>query len=113
MRVILSVLLLLSSGAYALGQDDTRSAELASYDKKLNQTYQAILRDLSPEQQVQLKEAQRAWLKMRDADCSWAFVDNRDCLIDRTINRTKELQSSMFTTKAGAYISISDASGKH
>jgi len=85
---------------------DTRNAEMAHYDTRLNEVYKAILSALSPEQQQKLREAQRAWITMRDSDCGWAFVDSRDCKIDRTVVRTKELEGTWFTASNGDYSSI-------
>jgi uncharacterized protein YecT (DUF1311 family) len=40
-------------------------------DRELNRVYGEIMKDLSPEGQKKLKEAQRAWLKYRDS--AYAF----------------------------------------
>ena len=91
--------------APAMAQD-TRNAELALSDEKLNLVYGRIMKQISAEKQKALKAAQRAWIAMRDADCKWAFVDIRDCLIDRTDNRTNELQETYFQWETGEYQSI-------
>jgi uncharacterized protein YecT (DUF1311 family) len=39
-------------------------------DKQLNETYVRIGQVLSPDEQEQLKEAQRLWVKFRDANCT-------------------------------------------
>ncbi len=111
MRKVLPVLFLLlisiaMSPAMALGTDDTRDAELAHYDKELNDVFGRILKKLDAKGQQKLRAAQRAWIQMRDADCEWAFVDKYDCLIDRTIIRTKELKESDFESKSGRYGSV-------
>jgi len=90
--------------AYSAGKDDTRNAELKSYDNDLNALYKKIMSQLKEKDKTNLRQAQRAWIKMRDSDCQWAFVDNRDCLIDRTINRIEELSKTWFYTKEGQYI---------
>lgn len=82
---------------------DTRDAELAGYDAKLNETYRAIMAELGEDGQDKLRQAQRAWIRMRDFDCEWAFIDARDCLIDRTINRESELRRSYFMARDGEY----------
>ncbi len=63
------------------------------------------MKQLRPKEQKKPRDAQRAWIKMRDIDCGWAFTDIRDCLMDRTDNRTSELKNSWFFTKNGEYIS--------
>ncbi|HZH43382.1 MAG TPA: lysozyme inhibitor LprI family protein [Lysobacter sp.] len=88
---------------------DTRDGELAMADDELNAAYKALLANLDTAGQQHLRAAQRAWIQMRDADCQWAFVDRRDCLIDRTTNRTEELKNTYFSAKDGEYKSLSDA----
>jgi uncharacterized protein YecT (DUF1311 family) len=87
----------------SLTSGDTRDDELAGANKELNRVYRTLLEQLNSEQQKALKAAQRAWITMRDNDCKWAFVDMRDCLMDRTDSRTKELQETYFQSKGGAY----------
>src|SRR5579883_2355182 len=89
-------------------ETDTRNAELADSDDKLNETYQKIMSQLDKKQQAALKEAQKAWIKMRDADCRWAFSDIRDCLMDRIDNREKELKTTWFGAKNGDYTSLEE-----
>lgn len=108
-RWVFSLLLLTLLAApilYAVGAGDTRDEELAHYDKELNKVFGKLIQQLDPKEQQKLKAAQRAWLKMRDLDCEWAFVDRRDCLIDRTVNRTTELKKTDFQSKSGKYGSI-------
>ncbi len=85
---------------------DTRQAELSHYDARLNEVYKAVLGVLPPDKQQKLRAAQKAWIAMRDSDCEWAFVDLRDCVIDRTTNRTKELEETWFMASNGDYSSI-------
>ena len=40
-------------------------------DQKLNQTYQKLIGQLSPERKKRLIEAQRAWISFRDKTCSF------------------------------------------
>ena len=105
-RLIILVSLFFPTAVISIGKDDTRDAEYAYHDKELNNAYKLIINQLRPEGKVQLREAQRAWIKMRDSDCKWSFSDMRDCLSDRTINRTSELKRTLFHTKNGEYISI-------
>jgi uncharacterized protein YecT (DUF1311 family) len=85
---------------------DTRDAELKNLDRELNAVYSRIIQKLEPKAQQKLKAAQRSWLQMRDLDCEWAYIDKRDCLIDRTANRTNELKNTDFNAKDGKYGSL-------
>ena len=85
---------------------DTRDAELSSSDQDLNEVYKAVMKRLGVEEQQHLKTAQRAWIQMRDADCEWAFVDRRDCLMDRTDHRMEQLKQTYFQDKDGNYESL-------
>ena len=97
------VLGLISGPAIADVGGDTRDAELKNLDHELNVVYSKIIQKLEPKGQQKLKAAQRAWLQMRDLDCEWAYIDKRDCLIDRTANRTNELKNTDFNPKDGKY----------
>ena len=88
---------------------DTRAAELAAADQKLNVIFKKISGKLSSEEKAKLIKAQRAWLAFRDLDCSWAFrAEPLDCLIDRTTNRTNELETSAFRDVNGKYGLVAD-----
>ena len=85
--------------------------ELAKKDKELNAAYQALIKRLAPsdksddtnytEIKKQLVEAQRNWIKYRDADCSAKYtlyeqgtirgIVHLSCLKAKTEQRTKEL----------------------
>lgn len=104
--LILTALSIYSGGALSAGIYDTRNDELEVHDMELNSAYKNLMNTLDANKQKHLREAQRAWLVMRDNDCKWAFVDIRDCLIDRTINRTSELTKSWYQTKDGKYRSL-------
>jgi uncharacterized protein YecT (DUF1311 family) len=41
-------------------------------DERLNKLYGGLIKRLSPEGKARLREAQRAWLKFRDAECLYA-----------------------------------------
>lgn len=45
------------------------SDQYAVADKKLNQNYQTLIGQLSPERKQRLIEAQRAWISFRDKTC--------------------------------------------
>jgi hypothetical protein len=113
-KVGVLVLSLLWTGGTAFAEvgGDTRDAELKHFDKELNVVYLKIIQRLDAKRQQKLKAAQRAWLLLRDLDCEWAYRDKRDCLIDRTFNRTKELTDTDFEAKDGKYGAIELGRGK-
>ena len=85
--------------------------ELAKKDKELNAAYQALMKRLAPSDKSddtkygdikkQLVEAQKNWIKYRDADCSAKYtlyeqgsirgIVHLSCLKEKTEQRTKEL----------------------
>jgi uncharacterized protein YecT (DUF1311 family) len=91
--------------------DECAKIGLVKEDKKLNVAFQKLLKDIvSPGKsdgtdyegsKKMLIEAQRNWIKFRDADCKGQLILNASgtmrgviylsCLTDRTEQRTKEL----------------------
>src|ERR1041384_7648352 len=79
--------------------------EYKAADAKLNKTYQDLMSKLDESEKVQLKNAQLAWLKYRDANCEFVADQYKGgtmrpmiaaiCLADVTDNRTKELTAQM------------------
>ncbi len=81
--------------------------ELKRVDRELNATYQRIMTALPPDEpdehpQRSLIEAQRAWIKWRDAECNmvgeinggvrmWKSANTVGCLAEMTKARTAEL----------------------
>ena len=99
-----SQLLLNPAGAV---NGDTRPAELASANGKLNKVYKSLMTQLEQKDREKLKNAQRIWMTLRDADCKWASpAEPLDCTIDRTDRRTDELRTSMFNASNGKYTSL-------
>ncbi|MFK6685772.1 lysozyme inhibitor LprI family protein [Acinetobacter baumannii] len=75
---------------------------LNSANQKINTVYANYMKELSPTEKLQLKEAQRAWIQYKEKDCQfqsspvlkgslYQFVHNA-CLVEKTETRTKELQ---------------------
>jgi uncharacterized protein YecT (DUF1311 family) len=73
-------------------------------DSRLNKAYKALGTDLPPARKTQLLEAQRTWIKFRDANCSFyndpdggssARVRANDCLMRATTERARELEALM------------------
>jgi uncharacterized protein YecT (DUF1311 family) len=56
-------------GDTTYGMMDCQKREIAVWDLKLNQTYQALLKDGSARLKTTLKAAQRAWIEDRDKTC--------------------------------------------
>ena len=75
--------------------------ETQQQDKRLNKAYKAVIAQLSPIRKKQLQDAQRAWLKYRDLNCTFyadpdggtmASVMASDCVMTSTASRAKELE---------------------
>lgn len=74
-------------------------------DGELNQAYRKLVAMLDTEEKVQLKVAQTAWLKYRDAHCQFVGDQYKGgsirpmiyafCLADVTRNRTTELKGQI------------------
>lgn len=58
-------------GRTQLDMNACAAEELAQADSLLNENYQALLRTLEPERVQALREAQRAWIRFRDAECEF------------------------------------------
>lgn len=97
--------LLLSTHADAQLPSGTRAEELNSEidqaDEALNATYQFLMRQMKPSDQARLRTAELAWIKFRDADCAYGWWDTRDCRIQRTDEREKQLRASHFRNAQG------------
>lgn len=52
---------------------DCYDRELAVWDAMLNKSYQALLKALDADQQVKLREMQRAWIASRDKSCEFLY----------------------------------------
>jgi len=72
-------------------------------DRKLNETYRAVMAGLGDAARTKLRAAQRKWIVSRDRECK-AEAEGEEggslypmtlsgCLADKTKARTKELQS--------------------
>ena len=106
-KVLVAAICLSAVGTPAAAQD-TRNAELAFGDKRLNSTYTTLIRQLAPSDQDRLRTAQRAWIQFRNADCAFGWPDPRDCLIQRTDEREKQLRDSVYFDRSGKLIKLLD-----
>jgi uncharacterized protein YecT (DUF1311 family) len=76
-----------------------------SADAVLNQVYPRLVAKLDNDEKAQLKEAQTAWLKYRDANCEFVADQFKggtmrpmiyaNCLADMTRKRTIELRTQI------------------
>ena len=89
------------SGGTTMGMIECITTETQRQDARLNKAYKAVMADLSPARKKQLLEAQRAWLKFRDANCAFyddpdggtlARVNANDCMMTATAERARELE---------------------
>jgi len=116
---LLLVLLLAASSAFGQGAKkapcsdlDTQAEmnicagkEYKTADATLNRVYQQLVAMLEAEEKTQLKEAQTAWIKYRDANCEFVGDQYKGgsirpmilglCLADVTRNRTAELRAQI------------------
>jgi uncharacterized protein YecT (DUF1311 family) len=76
-------------------------AETRRQDARLNENYKRLISKLAAERKNALVEAQRAWIKFRDANCGFyadpeggsaARVTAHKCFLNATIDRAKELR---------------------
>jgi uncharacterized protein YecT (DUF1311 family) len=85
--------------------NDCAGREYKAADATLNQVYRQLISLLDDEEKSQLKEAQTAWLKYRDANCEFVGSQYKGgtmrpmvhamCLADMTRSRTSELRTQI------------------
>jgi len=89
------------SGGVTMNVLDCISAETTRQDDRLNKAYKGIMGELDPARKKQLRNAQRLWLKYRDANCGFyadpeggsiAKINANDCFLTETTERAKELE---------------------
>ena len=89
------------SGGVTVEMLDCIAAETERQDLRLNKAYKDVMAELTPQRKKQLQEAQRAWIKYRDANCDFyadpdggtlAAVSSNDCFMSTTASRAKELE---------------------
>lgn len=80
---------------------DCMGTETQQQDIKLNKAYKDVMSLLSPNRKRQLQEAQRLWIKYREANCKFYYdpdggtmarVSANNCLMTTTADRAKELE---------------------
>lgn len=81
---------------------DCASKSYGSFDNELNAIWQQVMSGLDEAGKGKLRNAQRAWIAFRDADCdaaadmyrggTFAGVAKNECLAQRTKERAQQLQ---------------------
>jgi uncharacterized protein YecT (DUF1311 family) len=80
---------------------DCALAETKRQDARLNENYKRLMSKLTEERKSALLEAQRAWIKFRDANCAFwddpaggqsAAVTAKECILTMTADRASELE---------------------
>ena len=88
------------SGGVTANMLNCMGSETEQQDARLNQNYKASMQALTPAQQTQLRDAQRLWIKFRDADCDLLgsltggtidSVNSASCFLDMTKKRADDL----------------------
>ncbi len=88
------------SGGVTMNMLDCMGSETEQQDVRLNHNYKAAMQALTPAQQTQLRDAQRLWIKFRDADCallgsltggSIDRINSASCFLDMTKQRADVL----------------------
>ena len=90
------------SGGVTAAMLECTNDEKARQDALLNQNYKTLMSKLSAKRKKMLLEAQRAWIRFRDANCSFYFdpeggtaalLVGNGCFLQATVDRAKELSN--------------------
>ncbi|HHC5197492.1 TPA: lysozyme inhibitor LprI family protein [Klebsiella pneumoniae] len=113
-RTLFAVMALLASGAALADEcssantqtemnNQCAAAQYQAADKKLNDTWQQALQRAVGKQQTLLKQAQQAWIALRDADCAFLASGAEggsmqpmlvsQCMTDKSVERESFLAS--------------------
>ena len=76
---------------------DCLAQETKVQDTRLNANYQALVKNLDTERLTKLRDAQRSWVKFRDADCALARI-----MTGGSIDRVNAQSCLLQATKAWA-----------
>ena len=81
---------------------DCLGNELDRQNARLNDNYKKLISKLSPNRKKMLRDAQRAWIKFREANCDFYFdrdggsaarIAASDCSVTTTAARARELKN--------------------
>lgn len=90
-----------TSGGVTVAMLDCNAAELKRHDARLNAQYKAALAAHGETPQALLREAQRQWIKYRDANCGFYAqltggtmdrLNSSSCMLEATARRADELE---------------------
>lgn len=90
-----------ASGGVTVAMLDCIASETQQHDARLNKAYQAAMTGLGNTLKSQLRDAQRLWLKYRDAECalrgsltggSIDRINAAFCFLDMTKERADDLE---------------------
>ncbi|WNL43531.1 lysozyme inhibitor LprI family protein [Halomonas sp. PAMB 3264] len=90
-----------AAGSVTQSMVECISDEVDVQDKRLNDAYRAIRRELPEARQIALRDAQRLWISYRDANCGFyatgegtmARLISNDCFLSETAERATELEN--------------------
>ena len=94
------------SGGVTVEMRDCSAAEYERQDRALNAAYRDLMGRLGPELQTDLRNAQRAWIAFRKAECDYrhrseggtmGLLVYDGCWLDFTAKRVTQLQSDLAT----------------
>ena len=88
------------SGGITVNIRECNARELKYQDALLNRYYRQAMNRLSGKQRQELRDAQRAWIRYRDANCQLYYgltggtidiLNGSSCYVDMTARRAREL----------------------
>ncbi len=89
-------------GATTIGMSECLGREIDWWDQRLNTRYAALRAGMDEQSAAALRDAQRAWIAFRDAECDFHYTYWREgtirstfyfnCLLDMTARRVIELE---------------------
>jgi uncharacterized protein YecT (DUF1311 family) len=89
------------SGGVTMEMLECSDKEDSLQDKRLNEAFQALLKETAPKRKQKLRDAQRAWLVFRKVNCEFyadpdggtsSLIATASCFLSATANRAKELE---------------------
>ena len=91
-----------NSGGVTVEMLNCSAAEIELQDARLNKAYKEVMAQLSESRKKELRDAQRAWIKYRDANCKFhadaegggsvVGLNSSDCFMSATASRAIELE---------------------
>jgi uncharacterized protein YecT (DUF1311 family) len=85
------------------------SAETRNWDTRLNNAYQALLKQIEPARKQPLTLAERDWIQFRNANCKFygsaqgtiSSIDAAECMQSMTQARARELEQAAKSADGG------------